>query len=155
MPWHAEEDHRRGDAVPLPETTYDAVRCVAGRAAWRCSWPPPSCPWPSGCAANFNAQTQSAVPAGRRHPTTAVGDVYALNTLVVADGEGNGTVVGTLLNETRKHGCPDYLVGFEVVDDDGGGVETSALPTAEPVDAPRAARASSLTRASPCRPTSR
>ena len=119
-----------------PRATYDAVRSSRKARRLTVLLAAAALPLAAGCAANFNAQTQvqyqPAVGSDSRES-----DVYALNMLVVGDGEGGGTLVGTLLNDDPKGtGCPDYLVGFQVVDNAGGGVKNSALPAAEPVDAP-------------------
>jgi hypothetical protein len=89
-------------------------------------------PLAAGCAAGTSAQTQKqyqpAVGADDRE-----GQVYALNMLVVADDQGRGTLVGTLINQAS---CPDYVVDIQAVDDKGGGVETGALPAAKTLDTP-------------------
>jgi hypothetical protein len=89
-------------------------------------------PLMTACAANFSAPTQEvyqpAVGSDDRE-----GTVYALNMLVVADTSGNGTLVGTLINQAT---CPDYLTDLQAVDANGGGVKTSSLPTAETLDTP-------------------
>lgn len=84
-------------------------------------------PLTSACAANFSAPTQQLYQPGIGTDDRN-GTVYALNMFVVADGSGNGTVVGTLLNQD---GCPDYVVDLRVIDADGGGVDTSTLPIPE------------------------
>jgi hypothetical protein len=119
-----------------PRASYDAVRTSRKTRRLGVLLSAAALPLAAGCAANFSAQTQvqyqSAVGSDSRDS-----DIYALNMLVVGDGEGDGTLVGTLLNnDPTNAGCPDYLVDLQVVDSDGGGVENSALPAAEPVDAP-------------------
>src|SRR4051812_23341056 len=85
-------------------------------------------PLAAGCAAGRGAQTQQtyqpAVGSDDRD-----GQVYALNLLVVADDQGDGTLVGTLINQAS---CPDYVVEIQAVDDKGGGVDTGALPAVKP-----------------------
>lgn len=86
-------------------------------------------PLVTGCAANFGAQTQVQYqPAvGSDDRST---DIYILNALVVADDSGDGTLVGTLLNQAT---CPDYMVNLQAADNAGGGIETSQLPPAQSV----------------------
>jgi copper(I)-binding protein len=51
-----------------------------------------------GCGANFNAQTQQQYQPAVGVSSRA-GDVYAIDTLVVTDGKGNGTLVCALINQ--------------------------------------------------------
>ena len=78
-----------------------------------------------GCGSNFDAQTQQpyqpAVGISSRE-----GQVYAINTLVVTDGNGNGTVVSALLNKAAE---PDTLGSVTAVDDQGSQFRV-ALPSA-------------------------
>lgn len=64
------------------------------------------------CGSNFDAQTnqvyQQAIGTNSR-----VGDVYALNVFIVAEG-GRGTLVGALLNNAPR---PEELVSVEASDD--------------------------------------
>lgn len=77
-----------------------------------------------GCGAGFDAQTnQPYQPAAG--VTVRTSDVYAVNTLVVTDGEGNGTVVTSLINQAAE---PDKLVALTAKDSNGGTVEVSPLP---------------------------
>ena len=73
----------------------------------------------SACGSNFDAQTnqvyQQAIGTNSR-----VGDVYALNVFIVAEG-GRGTLVGALLNNAQT---ADELVAVEA-SDDGSPVRTS------------------------------
>jgi hypothetical protein len=87
-------------------------------------------PLTTACAANFSAQTQQQYQPAVGSDDRA-GMVYALNMLVVADTSGNGTLVGTLINQDA---CPDYVTDLQAVDADGGGVKTSTLPTTETLD---------------------
>ncbi|MBA2773068.1 MAG: hypothetical protein H0U36_03370 [Nocardioidaceae bacterium] len=78
----------------------------------------------TGCGAGFDAQTnQPYQPAPG--VTVRTSDVYTVNTLVVTDGEGDGTVVTSLVNQASE---PDKLVGLTAQDGEGGGVEVSPLP---------------------------
>lgn len=89
----------------------------------------------AGCAANFGAQTQVQYQPGVGS-NDRDGDVYVINALVVADDEGNGTVVTTLINQTSD---TDFVTGFQATDSDGGGLQTSRLPRlegSEATDAP-------------------
>lgn len=54
----------------------------------------------AGCGSNFNAQTQQQYQPAEGINNRA-GDVYAINTLVVTDGKGNGTVVSALINQAQ------------------------------------------------------
>jgi len=76
------------------------------------------------CGAGFDAQTnQPYQPAPG--VTVRTSDVYAVNTLVVTDGEGNGTVVTSLVNQAAE---PDKLVALTAKDTKGGTVDVSPLP---------------------------
>lgn len=78
----------------------------------------------TGCAANFGAQTNvDYQPAEGVSDRT--GDVYAINTLVVADDGGNGTVVVSLINTEPE---ADRLVTVTAEDSEGSGVKVSPLP---------------------------
>ena len=119
-----------------PRATYDALRSSRRVRRLGVLVAAAALPLATGCAANFGAQTnvqyQPAVGSDNRDS-----DIYGLNMLVVADGEGDGTLVGTLLNNApTETGCPDYLVDVHVVDAQGGGVQNSQLPEAESVSAP-------------------
>jgi copper(I)-binding protein len=78
----------------------------------------------TGCGAGFDAQTQQqyqpAVGVSNRE-----GDVYAINTLVVTDGQGSGTVVSALINQTD---ADDTLASVTAIDDRGGGMRVQPLP---------------------------
>ena len=77
-----------------------------------------------GCGSNFDAQTQQPY-----QPAVGISDrsgqVYAINTLVVTDGQGNGTVVSALINQS---GAEDTLQSVTAVDDQGGGMSVQRLP---------------------------
>lgn len=78
----------------------------------------------TGCAAGFDAQTnQPYQPA--QGVTVRSSEVYAVNTLVVTDGNGNGTVVTSLINQRSE---PDKLVALTAKDTAGGGAKVSPLP---------------------------
>ena len=84
----------------------------------------------SGCAANFGAQTnQPYQPANGT--TDRDGDVYAVNVLVVSDEGGDGTMVGTLINQES---VDDELTGFTATALDGTQIASAALRA--PVDLP-------------------
>lgn len=69
----------------------------------------------TGCGANFQAQSQQVY-----QPAVGVNDrsgsVYAINTLVVTDGKGNGTVIAALINQARQD---DTLQEVSATDDSG------------------------------------
>lgn len=79
----------------------------------------------SGCGAGFDAQTQQ-----QYQPAAGVsnrdGDIYAINTLVVTDGQGSGTVVSALINQTDVE---DSLQSVTATDDRGG-MQVQPLPEA-------------------------
>jgi hypothetical protein len=81
----------------------------------------------AGCAANFDAPTnqpyQPAAGISNRD-----GDVYALDTLVVTDGEGNGTVISQLVN---KQDGADTLDSYAATD--SAGDQITAEPLAQPI----------------------
>lgn len=76
-----------------------------------------------GCGSNFNAQTQQqyqpAVGISNRE-----GDVFSVNTLVVTDGEGNGTVVSALINQADTN---DALRSVTATDE-GRQLQVEPLP---------------------------
>jgi hypothetical protein len=82
----------------------------------------------SGCGASFNASTnipyQPAAGISDRS-----GDIYAIDTLVVTDGEGNGTVVSRLINQQTDD---DELESVTAVDSTGK--EVTVAPLDSPVD---------------------
>ncbi len=89
----------------------------------------------AGCGAGFDAQTnQPYQPAAG--VTVRTSEVYAVNTLVVTDGEGNGTVVTSLINQASE---PDKLVALTAEDSEGAGVDVSPLPDGGLELAPRQA----------------
>jgi hypothetical protein len=80
------------------------------------------------CGANFNAQTNIPyTPA--EGVTNREGAVYALNTLVVTDGKGNGTVVSRLVNQ---EGDADSVQSISATTSSGD--EITALPLADPIE---------------------
>ena len=66
------------------------------------------------CGSNFNAQTQQQYQAAEGI-SDREGDVYAINTLVVTVGEGNGTVVAALINQAATE---DTLQSVTAADGD-------------------------------------
>jgi hypothetical protein len=84
----------------------------------------------SGCAANFDAPTNEPY-----QPAAGISDrsgaVYAINTLVVTDGSGNGTVVCSLINQQRQ---ADTLESYSA--DAGNGDKITTAPLAQPIDLP-------------------
>ena len=64
----------------------------------------------AACGTGFQAQTNQIYQPG---PGITVRDdgVYALNTLIVTDGAGNGTLVGALVNQEAR---PDTLESVQV-----------------------------------------
>jgi copper(I)-binding protein len=77
-----------------------------------------------GCGSNFDAQTQQPY-----QPAVGISDrsgqVYSINTLIVTDGQGNGTVVAALINQSDAE---DTLQSVTAVDDQGGGMSVQPLP---------------------------
>lgn len=90
-----------------------------------------STPVLSACGAGFGAQTNQVYQAGEGSNSRS-GDVYALNTVVVSDGEGNGTVVSALLNQ---QGTPDSLEDYSVTDTAGDAIDGPGLSQAIPLPA--------------------
>jgi len=82
----------------------------------------------TGCGAGFNAQTNQVY-----QPADGVsdrsGDVYAINLLVVGNDEGDGTLIGTLINQQADD---DALTEFTASAFDGTEILTS--PIEEPVE---------------------
>lgn len=77
-----------------------------------------------GCGSNFDAQSQQPY-----QPAVGVSDrsgqIFAINSLVVTDGQGNGTVVSALINETDAE---DTLQSVTAADDLGHGLKAQPLP---------------------------
>ncbi len=78
----------------------------------------------AGCAADFNAQTNQQYQPGEGISDRDNG-VYVLNALVVTDGTGNGTLVGTLLNQSN---ADDALQSVTVTDAEGQAIKTTQRP---------------------------
>lgn len=78
----------------------------------------------SACGSNFDAQSQQpyqpAVGVSNR-----TGDVYAIDTLVVTNNNGDGTVVAALINQAQQD---DTLREVSAVDNDGGALTVAPLP---------------------------
>jgi hypothetical protein len=75
----------------------------------------------TGCnGVGFNEQTNKFYQ-GAAGITNRDGEVYALNALVVTDGKGNGTMVGTLLNQMST---ADSLQGVTAADSNGKALTT-------------------------------
>lgn len=78
----------------------------------------------AGCGSNFDAQSQQVY-----QPAVGIsdrdGDVYAINTLIVTDGGGNGTVVSALINQTDAE---DTLRSVTAADDRGADLQAQPLP---------------------------
>ena len=84
----------------------------------------------AGCASNFSAATNTPYqPAAGISVRT--GDIYAINTLVVTDGSGNGTVVGSLINQAETD---DVLESISAADSAGDKITTEAL--SQPISLP-------------------
>lgn len=78
----------------------------------------------SGCGADFNAQTNQVYRAGvgsddRDNP------VYVLGALVVARGDGEGTLVGSLINQVKR---TDELVSVTAKDASGQPITATTIP---------------------------
>lgn len=77
----------------------------------------------TGCGANFDAQTNQVYQAAEgTNDRSAL--VYSLNTLVVSDGEGNGTVTARLVNNGPE---ADELQSFTAQQDDGTALKVVTL----------------------------
>lgn len=87
---------------------------------------------PTACAASFDAPTgqdyQPAVGVNDRS-----GQVYAINTLVVTDGAGHGTVVVALVNQADT---ADVLRAFSVSSDDDPTLQAVPLTDADVIPLP-------------------
>jgi hypothetical protein len=85
----------------------------------------------SGCASNFNAPTNEPY-----QPAAGISDrsgaVYAINTLVVTDGSGNGTVVSSLINQQETD---DSLQSYSATDSAGKAITTTPLDSPIPLPA--------------------
>jgi hypothetical protein len=84
----------------------------------------------ASCAAGFNAQTQQQYQAGEGISDRST-DIYVLNALVVADDQGNGTLVGTLINQS---GQADELQKVSFTGADGKPIRTTKLTSPVPLD---------------------
>jgi hypothetical protein len=80
----------------------------------------------SGCGANFSAQTNQVYQAAEGTDDRSA-LVYSLNTLVVGDGEGNGTVTARLVNQGPVE---DALESYTATID---GEDITVAPLAEPI----------------------
>jgi hypothetical protein len=84
----------------------------------------------SGCAANFDAPTNEPYqPAAGISDRS--GEVYAIDTLVVTDGSGNGTVVASLINQQQQN---DALEGYSA--SAGNGDKITTAPLDQPIALP-------------------
>jgi hypothetical protein len=81
----------------------------------------------TGCGANFNAQTNEPYQPAEG-VSSRDGDVYALNTLVVSDDQGNGTIVSALVNQQD---AADELESVTAVD--SADKPITAEPLAQPI----------------------
>jgi hypothetical protein len=78
----------------------------------------------AGCGSNFNAQSQQEYqPAVGL--TDRTGQVYAVDTLVVTNGHGDGTVVAALINQAHQ---TDILRAVSAVTDQGTKLKVGPLP---------------------------
>ena len=84
----------------------------------------------TGCAANFNAPTNEPYQPAAGISVRS-GEVYAINTLVVTDGAGNGTVVASLINQQVDD---DTLQSYSATDSSGADITTA--PLSQPIDLP-------------------
>jgi len=77
----------------------------------------------AGCGSGFHAKTSEIYQPG---PGISVrtGGVYAVNMLIVTDGQGNGTLIGALINQQKT---ADKLTAVDVVGPGGHAVTTSIL----------------------------
>ncbi|MGH3493185.1 MAG: hypothetical protein ACRDQ1_08095 [Sciscionella sp.] len=82
-----------------------------------------------GCASGFDAQTsipyQPAQGISVRH-----GQVYVIDTLVVTNGHGSGTVTGALVNQVNS---ADALVGLTATDASGHSMKVTIAHGKVPV----------------------
>lgn len=78
----------------------------------------------SGCGSSFNAQSQQQYqPAAGVSDRT--GGVFAINTLVVTNGKGDGTLVSALINQGQS---VDSLREVTAADNTGSGLKVAKLP---------------------------
>jgi hypothetical protein len=77
----------------------------------------------SGCGASFDARTNVPYQPAQGI-TDRSGDIYLIDTLVVTDEDGNGTVVARLIN---KQSDDDALVSISAVDSTGQTITTEPL----------------------------
>lgn len=74
----------------------------------------------AGCSTGFSDQTNQQYQAAAGI-TDRAHEIYVLNALVVTDGSGNGTVVGSLLNQSKTS---DTLQGVTATDTKGKKIQT-------------------------------
>jgi hypothetical protein len=84
----------------------------------------------TGCAANFSAPTNEPYQPAAGISVRS-GEVYAIDTLVVTDGSGNGTVVASLINQQADD---DTLQSYTATDSSGNEITTA--PLSQPIDLP-------------------
>jgi hypothetical protein len=78
----------------------------------------------TGCGSNFNAQSEQIYqPAAGLSDRS--GQVYAIDTLIVTNGKGDGTVVSALINQAHRD---DHLQAVTVVDGKGLQLQVAPLP---------------------------
>lgn len=78
----------------------------------------------AGCATSFGAQTNQPYQPGPGI-TDRGSDVLMLNAAIVTDGQGNGTLIGALLNKEPR---ADTLRSVAVLDSNGKAISASILP---------------------------
>jgi len=83
----------------------------------------------AGCGSGFQAETNQIYQPGQGISVRDTA-VYGVNMLIVSDGEGNGTLVGALINQAET---TDRLVGASVRPTSGKALDTTIVPGRVPL----------------------
>jgi hypothetical protein len=90
----------------------------------------------TGCAADFNAQTNQQYQPGVGTDDRS-NQVFVLNCLVIADSNGDGTLVGTLINQAT---ADDELISVEPAGATANDLTISTLAKPIPLDSQAAVK---------------
>jgi len=88
----------------------------------------------AGCGAGFQAETNQIYQPGPGISIRA-GGVFALNTLIVTDGNSNGTLVASLINQAAR---PDALIHVNLRASNGKPLKATIVTDTVPLPSRRA-----------------
>jgi copper(I)-binding protein len=129
VPWSdrgsiVEDRRRRTTTVGVPDAARPSSRPGRRRGRGVAVVAALACVALSGCGADFNAQTNQQYQAGVGTDNRD-NQVYVLGALVVARDSGEGTLVGTLINQVKT---TDALVSVTSEDADGQPITATSIP---------------------------